>query len=322
MSPQHDVNGTKQQATYGKLQRQLSFIAELRLKAVMALCVIGAVFSLATTVTLLLLRDESVLAGNLIVVEQERTLTQQIVSDSNVVMESGDQGYQQDLTSGLQDWTAKHDMLLKRLGSNESALLHTADASYNALQQQMTSLVAQPNPIQASPTDVQMRFEMYSLQGQADIYTTALERVSSELQAYTRSDTLKIYQSTVVTGITLAILLTLVWLVVFQPVIKRLHSNVLDITKTEREVREILVEAQRSVDDIEPIVTEVIPGTYTVQNGSNGVYFVHYMEGHGFCCSCPWYKRTGVCLHTRWAHTKHLEFTAASVGDDDVTLLS
>lgn len=311
----------KQQATYGKLQRQLSFIAELRLKAVMVLCVIGAVFSLATTVTLLLLHDESVLAGNLIVVEQERTLTQQIVSDSNVVIESGDQGYQQDLTSSLQDWTAKHDMLLKRLGSNECSLLHTADASYNALQQQVASLVAQTNPIQASPTDVQMRFEMYSLQGQADIYTTAIERVSSELQAYTRSDTLKIYQSTVITGVTLAIMLTLVWLVVFQPVIKRLHSNVLDITKTEHEVREILVEAQRSVDDIEPIVTEVVPGTYTVQNGSNGVYFVHYMEGHGFCCSCPWYKRTGVCLHTRWAHTKHLEFIAAHSGDDDVTLL-
>lgn len=322
MSPQHDVSDMKQQATYGKLQRQLSFIAELRLKAVMVLCVIGAVFSLATTVTLLLLHDESVLAGNLIVVEQERTLTQQIVSDSNVVIESGDQGYQQDLTSSLQDWTAKHDMLLKRLGSNECSLLHAADASYNALQQLVASLVAQTNPIQASPTDVQMRFEMYSLQGQADIYTTAIERVSSELQAYTRSDTLKIYQSTVITGVTLAIMLTLVWLVVFQPVIKRLHSNVLDITKTEHEVREILVEAQRSVDDIEPIVTEVVPGTYTVQNGSNGVYFVHYMEGHGFCCSCPWYKRTGVCLHTRWAHTKHLEFIAAHSGDDDVTLLS
>lgn len=322
MSPQHSVSDMKQQATHKKLQRQLSFIAELRLKAVLVLCFIGAIFSIATTVTLLLLHDESSLSSTLIVVEQERTLTQQMVSDSNVVIETGDQGYQQDLTSSLQDWTAEHDVLLARLGPNERSLLHTADASYNALQQQVASLVTQTNPTQLSPTDVQVRFEMYSLQGQADIYTTAIERVSGELEGYARADTMSIYQSTIVTGITLTLTLALVWLVVFQPVIKRLHSNVLDITQTEHEVREILVEAQRSVDDVEPMVTEVIPGTYTVQNGSNGVYFVHYMEGHGFCCSCPWYKRTGVCLHTRWAHTKHLNLIAASASDDDTLLLS
>lgn len=320
MSPMQDDFDTKQQATYSGLQRQLGFIAELRVKAVVVLCLIGAIFGIATTVTLLLLHDESVLANNLIVVEQERTLTQKIVSDSNVVIASGDQGYQQDLTTSLQDWTAKHDMLLARLGPNERALLNAADTNYNALQQQAASLIVQADPTQSPPTDVQMRFEMYSLQGQADIYITALERVSQQLQSYSRSDTLKIYQATIATGVTLAVMLTLIWLVVFQPVIKRLHSNVLDITKTEREVREILVEAQRSVDEIQPLVTEVIPGTYTVQNGSNGVYFVHYVEGRGFRCSCPWYKRTGVCLHTRWAHTKHQELTAASSGDDNTAL--
>lgn len=320
MSPTQDDFDTKQRATYSGLQRQLGFIAELRVKAVIVLCLIGAIFGIATTVVLLLLHDESLLANNLIVVEQERTLTQKIVSDSNVVIASGDQGYQQDLTTSLQDWTTKHDLLLARLGANQRALLQTADASYNALQQQAATLIVQADPTQPPPTDVQMRFEMYSLQGQADIYITALERVSQQLQSYTRSDTLKIYQSTIVTGITLAVMLALIWLVVFQPVIKRLHSNVLDITKTEREVREILVEAQRSVDDIQPLVTEVIPGTYTVQNGSNGVYFVHYVEGRGFRCSCPWYKRTGVCLHTRWAHTKHLELTAATSGDDNTAL--
>lgn len=315
MSPAPDVVDTKQQATFAQLQRQLGFIAELRVKAVVVLCLIGAIFAIATTVIVFLLHDESVLENNLIAVEQERTLTQKIVSDSNVLIASEDQGYQQDLSESLNAWTTKHDLLLVRLPPNEQTLIHTADASYNGLQQQAASL-QQADPTQPPPTDVQMRFEMYSLQGQADIYVTALERVSQQLQSDTRTDTLMVYQSVIVTGIFLAVTLTIVWLAVFQPAIKRLHSNVLDITKTEHEVHEILVEAQRSVDEIQPRVTEVIPGMYTVQNGSNGVYFVHYVEGHGFRCSCPWYKRTGVCLHTRWAHTKHQELTTTTGNDN------
>lgn len=315
MSPTPTVSETKQQATYAKLQRQLGFIAELRVKAVVVLCLIGVIFAIATTVVLLLLHDESTLANNLVVVEQERTLTQKVVSDSNVVIASGDQGYEHDLATSLKAWSAQHDLLLTRLGPSEQFLLHTADTNFTAMQQQSASLL-QADPTQSSPTDVQMRFEMYSLQGQADIYVTALERISRQLQGYSRDDTLRIYQSTIVTGITLAIILTLIWLVIFQPAIERLHSNVLDITKTEHEVHEILVEAQRSVDDIEPLVTEVVPGMYTVQNGSNGVYFVHHVEGRGFRCSCPWYKRTGVCLHTRWAHAKHQELTASSGNDN------
>ncbi len=315
MSPTPTVADTKLQATYAKLQRQLGFIAELRVKAVVVLCLIGVVFAIATTVVLLLLHDESVLANNLILVEQERTLTQKVVSDSNVVIASGDQGYQQDLATSLKDWSARHDLLLTRLGPNEQTLLHTTDTNYTALQQQST-LLLQTDPTQPPPTDVQMRFEMYSLQGQADIYVTSLEHISRQLQSYSRDDTLRIYQTTIVTGATLAVMLTLIWLVIFQPAIKRLRSNVLDITKTEHEVHEILVEAQRSVDEIQPLVTEVVPGMYTVQNGSNGVYFVHHVEGRGFRCSCPWYKRTGVCLHTRWAHTKHQELTSASGNDN------
>lgn len=317
----------KQQATFTGLQRQLGFIGELRVIAVAILCLIGVIFAIAIALILVLLNDEGVHTSNLVLVEQERALTQKIVSDTTALIASGDLGYQPDLAVSLKDWMSKRNTLLTHLGPQEKTQLYAADANYNALQLQATVLLAQSDSAQLQ-TDVQMRFAMFTIQGQADVYFAALQRVSQQQQQDVNEDTLKIYQSVIVTGVLLTAVLLLTWSLAFRPAIKKLKSNVLELTEAENafqqqqkemrtaknELHEILIEAQRAVNDIQPRVKVMRPDVYAVQNGRNGFYLVHYNEGRGFRCGCPWYKHTGVCLHTRWAHAKHQEIhgTASS----------
>lgn len=320
MSITQAILNRKREATFSGLQRQLGFIGELRVAAVAILCLIGVIFAVAIALLLAFLNDEGVHTSNLVLVEQERALTQKIVSDATSLIASEDLGYQPDLAVNLKDWESKRKLLLLHLKLQEQEQLHVADANYNALQLQAQSLLARSDATHLQ-TDVQMRFAMFTLQGQADVYFTALERISQQQQDDASNDTLKIYQSVIMTGILLAVVLTLTWTLAFRPAIQRLKSNVLEITEAEnafrqqqREIRlaknelhEILIEAQRAVNDVQPKVKVMRPDVYAVQNGRNGFYLVHYNEGRGFLCGCPWYKHTGVCLHTRWAHAKHQE---------------